>query len=954
MAIESTVNAYWRGDGDGTNLIFTFPFSKFEDDDVFVYVYNTTSGAWDAKTVSTDYTISGSQISFTAGNAPASPPSAGFGNVLIIRKTDIQSNKALFTAGSSIRAKDLEDNFLQAIFADQEFRDLKVDKLAPEFWADVDMKLRKIKNLADPVSDGDGINKKYMDDRRTNTLVQDAVPTAAQELKGLHWIQFANTVNQVHRVYDGSGWVEVASGIPFVPTTGTRTRFVDTLNGSDAAGNNGFFSSNPLKTIKRAIDLVNADPAGDGSLVYVNAGIYQESLPISIEKANVSIVGTTQRSCFIHPTVATQENIMFLVDSGTYISNFTFCGLKASGARGGYGLDTTDTSYGLPTNQSWAVAFRNGVSIRKSPYIQNCVSYTDSGIDNTTTVYNANQTIASGFNPNTMAGLGGDQTSTPCGGGILVDGAAVSATSPLRSMVVDAYTQINLDGPGVLCTNNGYAQLVSFFGTFCHYHAKARNGGQLNLSNCTTDFGRYGLIAEGKSPNVIATGTVVNPSSIGDVTFVCTAPAKAATWHGSQVIPRTTQIVEVGGNLYPVKQSVIDSNGDYDITVYNPRPGNESINDGLKTALASGNAVNFYQKSLITTGGHVFEYVGSGTDYSAHPDNGGLADITKQSTEITGGQVWLSSTDENGRFVVGGGGTDSFVVDQLAGTVTLPAGAVIADNIVTDTSPQLGGVLDTNGFAISSAGSNPVTIDPAGSGKINMGAEVVFDSTQPTASTASANIVQLTNDYQAGSTTLAATPSAVKSLVPVGSVIMYAGAAAPTGYLECNGQSIVGNASYAALLAVVGNNVPDLRGEFVRGWDNSKGTDSGRGIRTSQADSFGSHNHNVTNNGAHNHALNSDGAHVHPINGVGNHNHFWGRADYETDSEGGGGDHFWDPGHGPNNYTSDNGAHTHTMSSAGNHNHSVANAGDHVHTVSSTGSTETRPRNISLMYCIKF
>jgi|TARA_B100000073_G_scaffold82788_1_gene63436 microcystin-dependent protein len=952
MAIEPTVNSYWRGDGDGTNLIFTFPFSKFEDDDVFVYVYNTTNGAWDAKTVSTHYTVSGSQIIFTAGNAPASPSSAGFGNVLILRKTDFQTNKALFTAGSSIRAKDLEDNFLQSIFADQEFRDLKVDKLAPEFWADVDMKLRKIKNLADPTSNADAVNKKYMDDKRTNTLVQDTVPTAAQELKGLHWLQYANTANQIHRIFDGSGWVEVASGIPFVPSTGTRTRYVDTLNGTDAVGNDGFFSNNPLKTIKRAIDLVNADPAGDGSLVYVNAGIYQESLPISIEKDNVSIVGTTQRSCFIHPTVATQENIMFLVDSGTYISNFTFCGLKASGVRGGYGLDTTDTTYGLPTNQSWAVAFRNGVSIKKSPYIQNCVSYTDSQIDNTTTVYNANQTIASGFNPNTMAGLGGDVTSSPCGGGVLVDGAAVAATSPLRSMVVDAYTQINLDGPGVLCTNNGYAQLVSFFGTFCHYHAKARNGGQLNLSNCTTDFGRFGLIAEGKSPNAIATATVVNAAAVGATTFVCTAPAKAAGWHGTQVIPRTTQIVEVGGHTYPVKQSVSDSNGNYTITVYNPRPGNESINDGLKSALASGNGINFYQKSLITTGGHVFEYVGSGTDYSAHPDNGGLADITKQSTEITDGQVWLSSTDENGRFVVGGGGSDSFVVDQLAGTVTLPAGAVIADNIVTDTSPQLGGVLDTNGFAISSAGSNPVTIDPAGTGKINMGAEVVFDSTQPTATTASANIVQLTNDYQAGSTTLAATASAVKSLMPVGSVIMYAGNAAPTGYLECNGQSIAGDSAYAALRAIVGNNLPDLRGEFVRGWDNTKGTDNGRALLSFQDDQFKTHTHNMDVNGGHNHALSNAGIHVHGINAVGDHDHRSPWRAQSNSSDGGGGNS--EIKGGSTNNTGGGGAHNHSMDNAGNHNHAMATAGSHDHTISNTGSTETRPRNIALMYCIKF
>ena len=953
MAIEPTVNAYWRGDGDGTNLIFTFPFSKFEDDDVFVYVYNTTTGAWDAKTVSTDYTIGGSQVTFTT--APAAPPSAGFGNVLILRKTDFQSSKALFTAGSSIRAKDLEDNFLQSIFADQEFRDLKVDKIAPEFWADVDMKLRRVRNLAEPAVDTDAATKKYMDDRRTNTLVQDTVPTAAQEVAGLHWLQFANKDDQVHRIYDGSGWVEEASGIPFVPGTGTRTRFVDTLNGSDAATNTGFFSNNPLKTIKRAVDLVNLDPAGDGSLIYVNAGIYQEQLPISIQKENVSIVGTTQRSCFIHPTPATELNTMFLVDSGTYLCNFTFCGLKASGVRGQYTLDTSDTTYGLPENQSWAVAFRNGVSIKKSPYVQNCVAYTDSQITNETTVYNADRTIASGFNPNTMAGLGGDTSSTPCGGGILVDGNAVSSTSPLRSMVVDAYTQINLDGPGVLCTNNGYAQLVSFFGTFCHYHAKARNGGQLNLSNCTTDFGRFGLIAEGKSPASIATASVVNSANATDVSFICTPPVKTTAWHGSQVIPRTTQIIAVGGNTYPIKQSVIDSNGNYNITVYNPRQNDQSINDGLITALAAGDSVQFFQKSLITTGGHVFEYCGAGTDYPAHPDNGCLADITKQSTELGDGQVWLSSTDENGRFVVGGGGSDSFVVDQLAGTVTMPAGAVIADNIVTDTSPKLGGPLDTNGHAITSAGSNPVTIDPAGSGTINMGAPVVFDATQPTASTTAANIVQLTNDYQAGSTTLAATPSAVKSLMPVGSVIMYAGSTAPAGYLECNGQSITGNTAYDTLRALVGNTVPDLRGQFVRGWDNGRGLDSNRNILTTQAGLIDSHSHSMNGAGSHTHTSGNGGAHIHPIDAVGNHNHLlnFAIARETGNASSGSGDNECS-NYSSNRSTNGGGAHTHPMTSAGSHNHTLSNESDHSHTITSTGGSETRPTNVALMYCIKF
>jgi len=42
------------------------------------------------------------------------------------------------------------------------------------------------------------------------------------------------------------------------------------------------------------------------------------------------------------------------------------------------------------------------------------------------------------------------------------------------------------------------------------------------------------------------------------------------------------------------------------------------------------------------------------------------------------------------------------------------------------------------------------------------------------------------------------------------------------------------------------------------------------------------------------------------------------------------------------------------MNSAGSHNHSMSNAGSHNHSIGSSGGSETRPRNIALMYCIKF
>ena len=91
--------------------------------------------------------------------------------------------------------------------------------------------------------------------------------------------------------------------------------------------------------------------------------------------------------------------------------------------------------------------------------------------------------------------------------------------------------------------------------------------------------------------------------------------------------------------------------------------------------------------------------------------------------------------------------------------------------------------------------------------------------------------------------------------VPSGAVFCMAVATILSGYLECNGQT-VNRTSYAALFAVIGTQygagngsttfeVPDLRGEFIRGFDNGKGTDSGRSIGTAQAAAFGQHQHSV-------------------------------------------------------------------------------------------------------------
>lgn len=83
-------------------------------------------------------------------------------------------------------------------------------------------------------------------------------------------------------------------------------------------------------------------------------------------------------------------------------------------------------------------------------------------------------------------------------------------------------------------------------------------------------------------------------------------------------------------------------------------------------------------------------------------------------------------------------------------------------------------------------------------------------------------------------------------LLPAGAVQYFAMDAAPSGWLKADGLA-VSRSTYNDLFAAIGTtfgagdgsstfNLPDLRGEFIRGWDDGKGTDSGRSFATSQLD----------------------------------------------------------------------------------------------------------------------
>ncbi len=103
----------------------------------------------------------------------------------------------------------------------------------------------------------------------------------------------------------------------------------------------------------------------------------------------------------------------------------------------------------------------------------------------------------------------------------------------------------------------------------------------------------------------------------------------------------------------------------------------------------------------------------------------------------------------------------------------------------------------------------------------------------------------------------AITPAKLNSsviLVPTGAVMPFAMNSAPSGWLPAHGQA-VSRTTYSALFNLIGVTygapdnasfyVPDLRGIFVRGYDDGRGLDASRTFASYQGDIFQSHAHNV-------------------------------------------------------------------------------------------------------------
>ena len=264
--------------------------------------------------------------------------------------------------------------------------------------------------------------------------------------------------------FDVSG---VGAGVSWRPPgVQTKKTIWVTKNGCDT--NSGLLEGDAKYTIAAA-----AGVAQMGDTIKVRSGVYYENNPIGL-RTDVAISGEDLRLVTLVPENTNKD--FFHVRNGCLVENVSFKG-SAGTETLHHGLAAvafppTDAADQAVTGYIELGPSNEGPRGRyQSPYVRNCTNFMTGSI------------------------------------GMRIDGNHVGAAytgtnnlgQDLKSMVCDAFTQYNEAGIGVSITNKGYAQLVSIFTIGCEKAIYCDSGGQCDLTNSNSSFGKFGLVADGTS-----------------------------------------------------------------------------------------------------------------------------------------------------------------------------------------------------------------------------------------------------------------------------------------------------------------------------------------------------------------------------------------------------------------------------------------------------------------------
>ena len=705
MATNTTSTATTHtGNGSTNNFAISFSFLANNEVDV------TVAGV--LKTLDTHYTISGSTVTFTSGNTPANGAAIKFQ-----RDTDISAKKVDFQDGSVLTETDLDTNSDQVLFAQQEI----TDKLGGiEEGATGDQTAAEIRTLVESATD--------------SNVFTDAEKT---KLTGIDT-----------NAKDDQTASEIKTLIASSPLDASHLA-ANSVNTSELADDSVTYSK--LQNVSATDRVLGRDSSG--------AGVVEEITPANLRTMiNVEDGATAdQTASEIKTLYESNSNTNALTDAEKTVID----GVTANTAE----LNKLDGFTGSTADLNQVSGMSKQTTITNSDSHFPTSGAVVDFVANQIAPVGGLEVIADEDNFPATQPVSGVVISISNADGLVINSSGVATNARTVGSGSDNVTINNFPTSlrsktlsnelGLLVSSTGASQIYNY------HKLLAKETDVLQLSEDINDFGnRYRVVSSNPTSDNDAGDLIFNTSTQKLLVFNSTSNAfeeaqSVGNFFISTLSPAfngSVQDFTITNAPSNAQQIILSING----VIQKPNAGTSTPSEGFAL---SGSTVKL--AAAPASGSDYFAIVLGSTVNIGTPSNNTVtsamivdgsivnADISN-SADIAGSKLSLVSTSSTaGVIVKGDGSSDGYLQlncsqnshgiklkspPHSAGqsyTLTFPSAivngaflktdsngnlsfAAVNTDLVNDTSPQLGGDLDTNGFEIALDADKAVTFDGKG------------------------------------------------------------------------------------------------------------------------------------------------------------------------------------------------------------------------------------------------